>query len=90
MTNLSKDIIITMLPEGHHVRSVIVDGPKAVLTMEKSSKKKLIIDCSTIDTKISIDVGKAVHESGLGTFADAAVSVGLLLILNLAVFTTLV
>jgi len=64
-----------MLPEGHHVKSVVSDTENSILKISKSGKQKLIIDCSTIDTKTSIEVGKLVEESGLGKFADAPVSV---------------
>ena len=65
------DIVITMLPAGHHVRSVYLDD--GVLAHAK--KGALLIDSSTID----VDSAKAVHaaaERADFAFLDAPVSGG--------------
>jgi 3-hydroxyisobutyrate dehydrogenase-like beta-hydroxyacid dehydrogenase len=46
--NRYQDTIITMVPEGSHVRSVYLDPEMGVCSTDVSNK--LIIDCSTIDT----------------------------------------
>ena len=66
-----------MLPEGKHVLSVVAESQDSLLSLANPSGKKLIVDCSTIETKISIEVGKLVDASGHGTFADAPVSVSI-------------
>jgi len=65
------DCVITMLPAGHHVRTVYLDD--GVLAHAK--KDALLIDCSTID----VDSAKAVHvgaEKAGFQFIDAPVSGG--------------
>jgi 3-hydroxyisobutyrate dehydrogenase len=65
------DCVITMLPAGHHVRSVYLDD--GILAHAK--KDALLIDCSTID----VDSAKAVHagaERAGFQFIDAPVSGG--------------
>ncbi|HTO42088.1 MAG TPA: 3-hydroxyisobutyrate dehydrogenase [Rhizomicrobium sp.] len=65
------DIIITMLPAGHHVRAVyLVDG---VLAHAKAGA--LLIDCSTIDMESARAVHVAAEKAGFD-FLDAPVSGG--------------
>jgi 3-hydroxyisobutyrate dehydrogenase len=63
-----------MLPEGAHVKSAyLTPGTGCLATTSKS--KKLFLDSSTIDAASSLEVGKAVAQSGIGEFSDAPVSV---------------
>jgi 3-hydroxyisobutyrate dehydrogenase len=65
------DVVVTMLPAGHHVRSVYLDN--GILGAAK--KGALLIDSSTID----IDSARAVHaaaEKASFDFLDAPVSGG--------------
>jgi 3-hydroxyisobutyrate dehydrogenase len=65
------DIIITMLPAGHHVRGVYLDN--GILSAARNDA--LLIDCSTID----MDSARAVHTAAEKTgfdFLDAPVSGG--------------
>ena len=75
----SQDIIITMLPKSHHVQQVYYAGDNSLLSASESSDStqgtKLFIECSTIDPAVSREVGSKIIESGLGQYADAAVSV---------------
>lgn len=70
------DFIITMLPKGPHVLNVFTNPANGLLTIMPSASPKFFLDCSTIDTATSLQVGKAVEKSGLGRFADAPVSGG--------------
>jgi 3-hydroxyisobutyrate dehydrogenase len=56
---------MTMLPAGHHVRSVYMDG-----VIPNASPSALLIDCSTIDVESARAVAAAAKEGGL-RFADA-------------------
>jgi 3-hydroxyisobutyrate dehydrogenase len=65
------DVVITMLPAGHHVRSVYLDN--GILAYAKPGT--LLIDCSTID----INAARAVHDAARNAgydFLDAPVSGG--------------
>ncbi|EME47103.1 hypothetical protein DOTSEDRAFT_165886 [Dothistroma septosporum NZE10] len=72
------DLIFSMVPEGSHVRSVYLDETSGVLTSQTLSKnKKILIDCSTIDTATSLAVGAACHDQHpSASFYDAPVSGG--------------
>lgn len=70
------DIILTMLPAGKHVKQVFTDQSNGLLSISKSSKPKLFIECSTIDVPTSLEVAEAVSQSALGSFADVPVSGG--------------
>ena len=71
-----QDVIITMLPAGKQVKEVFTNPGTGLLSIPKSPKSKLFIECSTIDVPTSLEVAKAVGSSGLGRFADAPVSGG--------------
>ncbi|EXJ96332.1 hypothetical protein A1O1_01458 [Capronia coronata CBS 617.96] len=69
-------IILTMLPEGKHVRSVYMDGGADTICASDVSGK-LLIDCSTIDTASSVAVKKYIQtKSPTTSFYDAPVSGG--------------
>jgi len=70
------DIVITMLPVGKHVKEVFTNPSTGLLSVPKSDKQILFIECSTIDVPTSLEVEKAVSASGLGRFVDAPVSGG--------------
>jgi len=64
-----------MVPEGSHVRSVYFGEGNGVLSAELDGKT--FVDCSTIDTKTSIDVHDAISEKyPKASFFDAPVSGG--------------
>jgi 3-hydroxyisobutyrate dehydrogenase-like beta-hydroxyacid dehydrogenase len=65
-----------MLPAGKHVKEVFCSKTSGLLSASRKSCDILFIECSTIDVATSLEVGKAVEESGLGRFADAPVSGG--------------
>ncbi|KAL6160909.1 hypothetical protein ACJQWK_09155 [Exserohilum turcicum] len=69
------DIIVTMVPEGAHVRSVYLDPDNGVCSTDISNK--LLIDCSTIDTATSLAVKDHVDTNfASAAFYDAPVSGG--------------
>ncbi|KIW98539.1 uncharacterized protein Z519_00200 [Cladophialophora bantiana CBS 173.52] len=70
------DVVLTMLPEGKHVRSVYMEGgPDTICSSDVSGK--LLIDCSTIDTASSLAVKDYVNQKFPTTsFYDAPVSGG--------------
>jgi 3-hydroxyisobutyrate dehydrogenase len=66
------ELVITMLPEGRHVRAVYL-GPDGVIAA--SAPQALLIDCSTIDVATARAVSQAAMERDLEV-VDAPVSGG--------------
>ena len=73
-----QDIIISMVPEGSHVKSVYLTEHTGVLA-SSDLKSKILLDCSTIDVDTSLAVRDAVaaHHPN-ATFYDSPVSGGAL------------
>lgn len=74
-----QDLILTMLPEGSHVKSVYLDENNGVLA-SSSLNGKVLIDCSTIDTASSLLVRDTCKErfGDSVSFYDSPVSGGVL------------
>ncbi|CAM1509708.1 Fc.00g000430.m01.CDS01 [Cosmosporella sp. VM-42] len=74
------DCIITMLPEGAHVRSVYLDPKSGIIAaLPPSSSVKLLVDSSTIDTATNLYVKEQLLAASPTTsFYDAPVSGGVL------------
>ncbi|KAK3043941.1 hypothetical protein LTS18_002598, partial [Coniosporium uncinatum] len=73
----NSDIVLSMVPEGSHVRSVYLTPEDGVLAANISGK--LILDCSTIDTGTSLAVRDEVLERfPTAAFYDTPVSGGVL------------
>ena len=70
----SPTTVITMLPEGKHSKEVYL-GKNGII--KKVSKECLLIDCSTIDIKTSIEIGKEAKKIGV-KIVDAPVSGGVM------------
>ncbi|OQO02379.1 hypothetical protein B0A48_11933 [Cryoendolithus antarcticus] len=69
------DMILSMVPEGSHVRTVYLTESAGVLASDLGSK--ILIDCSTIDTGTSLDVRSATAaQHPKANFYDAPVSGG--------------
>ncbi|KAI0120367.1 putative 3-hydroxyisobutyrate dehydrogenase G6G8.5 [Hypoxylon sp. NC0597] len=66
------DIVITVLPEPSHVKSVYHE----ILSSDLPRKDRVYIDCSTIDPSSSREVAKWVAEANQGQFVDAPMSGG--------------
>jgi 3-hydroxyisobutyrate dehydrogenase len=71
-TTAEAELVITMLPEGRHVREVWL-GAAGVLA--HAAPEALLIDCSTIDVETARAVNRAAGERGLEVL-DAPVSGG--------------
>ena len=72
-----QDIVLTMVPEGSHVRSVYLNRDKGILSTDISTK--LLIDCSTIDTATSLLIKDHITSaSATSSFYDAPVSGGVI------------
>ena len=70
----SPTTVITMLPEGKHSKEIYL-GKNGII--KKVSKDCLLIDCSTIDIKTSIEIGKEAKKIGI-KIVDAPVSGGVM------------
>ncbi|KAG9659201.1 hypothetical protein KCU64_g4008, partial [Aureobasidium melanogenum] len=71
------DFIITMLPEGKHVRTVYIDGTQNICSAQLDGKT--LIDCSTIDAATTLSVKNHLKQHFPRTsFYDAPVSGGVL------------
>ncbi|KAI1304568.1 3-hydroxyisobutyrate dehydrogenase, variant [Xylaria venustula] len=70
------DVIITMLPKGSHVRDVFTNKETGLLSATPRNTPIQFIDCSTIETTTSVEIGAEVARSKLGNFVDAPVSGG--------------
>ncbi|KAI2619049.1 putative 3-hydroxyisobutyrate dehydrogenase G6G8.5 [Hypomontagnella submonticulosa] len=66
------DIVITVLPEPTHVKSVY----REILSPDLPKKNRIYIDCSTIDPSSSREVAGWVTEANQGHFVDAPMSGG--------------
>jgi|SRR5581483_7137695 len=65
------DVVITMLPAAKHVRQVYHDD-----VAPNAKPGSLLIDCSTIDVRSTLEVGEGLKELGF-EFVDAPVSGGI-------------
>ena len=70
----SVSTVITMLPAGKHSKEVYL-GKDGIIN--KVSKDCLLIDCSTIDIKTSVEIGTKAKEKGI-KMIDAPVSGGIM------------
>ncbi|KAI9703417.1 MAG: hypothetical protein M1820_005889 [Bogoriella megaspora] len=71
------EVIISMVPEGSHVRSVYLTPETSILAANVSGK--LLVDCSTIDTATSLEVrDECLKRYSNASFYDAPVSGGAL------------
>ena len=77
-TNSEQGVVITVLPEPHHVKGVFRQmlKPETLRTEAPYTEERLFIDCSTIDPRSSAEVAEAVHSSDQGKFIDAPMSGG--------------
>ncbi|KAI1804176.1 putative 3-hydroxyisobutyrate dehydrogenase G6G8.5 [Daldinia bambusicola] len=66
------DVVITVLPEPSHVKSVY----REILSPDLPRKDRVYIDCSTIDPSSSREVAGWVADANQGQFVDAPMSGG--------------
>ncbi|KAA8652811.1 uncharacterized protein ATNIH1004_001718 [Aspergillus tanneri] len=69
------DVILTSLPRAPHVDQVFNNPTTGLLAAPKTGKT-LFLELSTIDAKVSGDIGHRVIEEGYGQFVDAPCSGG--------------
>jgi 3-hydroxyisobutyrate dehydrogenase len=67
-------IIISIVPAALHVKDVYLNPKTGVIAAPKDSNR-LILECSTIDSESTIEVGTALKDAGVGTYIDTPVSV---------------
>ena len=71
----SSEVVLTMVPEGSHVKAVYLDVEKGVL--KGTIENKILVDMSTIDTETSLLVKAEIEKTSPSTsFYDAPVSGG--------------
>lgn len=70
---LGAEMVITMLPAGKHVKSLLVDGDEPLF--DHLAKGALVIDCSTIDVHTAREIAAIAQKRGID-FVDAPVSGG--------------
>ncbi|KXJ87806.1 putative alpha/beta fold family hydrolase [Microdochium bolleyi] len=75
MLYVNDDILITIVPEGSHVRQVYLDEMNGVIAANLNNK--ILIDCSTIDTETSAHVAAEIRtQDQTASFYDAPISGG--------------
>ena len=75
--HFAQEVILSMVPEGAHVRSVYLTADTGVLASDVSGK--LLVDCSTIDTASSLEAREqCLKKYPSAHFIDAPVSGGAL------------
>ncbi|KAF1344976.1 putative 3-hydroxyisobutyrate dehydrogenase [Delphinella strobiligena] len=69
------DVIVTIVPAASHVRSVYLDEKDGIIAA-KANKERLMLECSTIDSKTAREVGETIANASRGTYVDTPVSGG--------------
>lgn len=67
--------VVSIVPGANEVRKVYLDEASGVIS-SKADSNRLILECSTIDSQSSREVGEALLAAGRGYYVDAPVSVG--------------
>lgn len=67
--------LISMVPNGDNVRKVYLDQQNGILAAAENAER-LMLECSTIEVKVSQDIGKEIMSAGLGLYVDTPVSGG--------------
>jgi 3-hydroxyisobutyrate dehydrogenase len=71
------DFIVSVLPEGKHVKAAYLSKDVGVIAgLASGSKRKILADCSTIDIATSLEVGKAFSVDSNAVFVDTPISGG--------------
>lgn len=77
LTRTAQDVVLTMLPEGRHVRSVYLDSHESISSANLCGK--ILTECSTIDTATNLEVRSTLQQlEPTASFYDAPVSGGVL------------
>ncbi|KAL6245332.1 hypothetical protein RBB50_008107 [Rhinocladiella similis] len=67
--------VISMVPNGGNAQEVYLDPQNGVIAATEQIDR-LMLECSTIEVKVSQDIGKSVMDAGQGVYVDAPVSGG--------------
>lgn len=67
-------VVVSMVPGPREVESVFLDPTTGIVAALKN-EKRVLLECSTIDTETARKVSRLVREAGQGIYADAPVSV---------------
>jgi len=67
-------VIISIVPAAEHVKAVYLDPTTGVISTSKNAKR-LMLECSTIDSETTKDVGETLQKAEAGTYVDTPVSV---------------
>jgi 3-hydroxyisobutyrate dehydrogenase-like beta-hydroxyacid dehydrogenase len=70
------DVIISIVPAAEHVRAVYLNAETGVIGA-KTNPRRLMLECSTIDSRTTREVGEYLLKEGSGVYVDTPVSVGL-------------
>lgn len=76
--NKRQGVVITVLPEPSHVKSVYnaMLEPATLRKDAPNTEERIFIDCSTIDPKTSAEAAELAESTGQGRFVDAPMSGG--------------
>lgn len=66
--------VISMLPSADVVRLVYLDETDGIVAAPRN-RDRLLLECSTIDSRSAKDVGSAMDRTATGTYVDTPVSV---------------
>ncbi|EEU42002.1 uncharacterized protein NECHADRAFT_86146 [Fusarium vanettenii 77-13-4] len=69
------DVVVSMVPGPREVESVYLDPTTGIIAAPRN-EKRVLLECSTIDTETARKVSRLVREAGQGIYADAPVSGG--------------
>lgn len=75
----SSNTLISIVPGPKDVRAVYLTTETGVIAASPNDKR-LMLECSTIDSATTRHVGKAIMDGGLGTYVDTPVSVRIVII----------
>lgn len=67
--------IISMVPMDKHARAVYLDDKDGVIGAEPN-KRRLFLECSTIDVATTKEIGEKIMKAAVGTYVDTPVSGG--------------
>jgi 3-hydroxyisobutyrate dehydrogenase len=69
-------VVISIIPGAGDVQIVYLAQNTGVIAA-RPDPERLMLECSTIDSQSTREIGEALHAAGLGTYVDSPVSVGL-------------
>jgi 3-hydroxyisobutyrate/3-hydroxypropionate dehydrogenase len=68
------EVIVSIVPAATHVRDVYLNPETGIIAARKNTER-LMLECSTIDSRTARDVGAQLLRAGAGTYVDTPVSV---------------